>query len=100
MGLNLKHHDDACFSSIASTYVGCYAIWDEEKDDDANYDWLGKCIPLMEPYNKGHYVNEVEPRFNANRLRECFSDEAWARLEQLRTKYDPNSVFHHYLSEA
>ena len=100
MGLNLKQHDDACFSSIASTYVGCYAIWDEEKDDEVNYDWLGKCIPLMEPYNKGHYVNEVEPRFNANRLRECFSREAWARLEQLRAKYDPNSVFHHYLREA
>jgi FAD/FMN-containing dehydrogenase len=100
MGLNLKHHDDACFSSIASTYVGCYAIWDEEKDDDANYEWLGKCIPLMEPYNKGHYVNEVEPRFNPNRLRECFSKDAWQRLEQLRAKYDPKSVFHHYLREA
>jgi FAD/FMN-containing dehydrogenase len=100
MGLNLKHHDDACFSSIATTYVGCYAIWDDEKDDDANYKWLGDCIPLMEPYNKGHYVNEVEPRFNPNRLRECFSSEAWTRLEQLRSKYDPKGVFHHYLRES
>ena len=100
MGLNVKHHDDACFSSIATTYVGCYAIWDEEKDDEANYSWLGDCIPLMEPYNKGHYINEVEPRFNPNRLRECFSAEAWTRLEQLRAKYDPKGVFHHYLREG
>ena len=100
MGLNLKHHDDACFSSIATSYVGCYAIWDEEKDDDANFDWLGKCIPLMDPYNKGHYVNEVEPRFNPDRLRQCFSEEAWTRLEQLRRKYDPKGVFHHYLRET
>lgn len=100
MGLGLKHHDDACYSSIASTYIGCYAIWDDEKDDEANYDWLGKCIPIMEPYNKGHYVNEVEPRFKPNRLRECFSAEAWARLEQLRKKYDPKGVFHHYLRDG
>ena len=100
MGLNMKHHDDACFSSVASTYVGCYAIWDEEKDDDVNYEWLGKCIPLMDPYNKGHYVNEVEPRFNPDRVRECFSKEAWTRLQQLRKKYDPNGVFHDYLREA
>jgi FAD/FMN-containing dehydrogenase len=100
MGLNLKHHDDACFSSIASTYVGCYAIWDEKKVDDANYEWLGKSIQLMDPYNKGHYVNEVEPRFNPDRLQECFSEDAWQRLEQLRAKYDPKSVFHHYLREA
>lgn len=76
MGLNVKHHDDACFSSLATTYVGCYAIWDEEKDDEVNYKWLGDCIPLMDPYNKGHYVNEVEPRFNPDRLKQCFSDEA------------------------
>ena len=100
MGLNLKPHDDACFSSIASTYVGCYAIWEHEQDDDANYEWLGNCIPLMDPYNKGHYVNEVEPRFNPNRLRECFSSGAWARLEKLRAKYDPAGVFHHYLRET
>ena len=99
LGLNIRHHDDACFSSIASTYVGCYAIWDEEKDDDANYAWLGGCMPLMEPYGKGHYVNEVEPRFNPDRLKNCFSDEAWTRLEKLRASYDPNGVFHHYLRE-
>ena len=99
MGLNLKHHDDACFSSIASTYVGCYAIWDDEKDDDANYEWLGNCVPLMDPYNKGHYVNEVEPRFNPDRQKQCFSKEAWTRLEQLRAKYDPKGVFHHYLRD-
>ena len=100
MGLNLKHHDDACYSSIATTYVGCYAIWDNEEEDDINYDWLGACIPLMDPYNKGHYVNEVEPRFDPDRVKKCFSDSAWQRLETLREKYDPDSIFHHYLREA
>ena len=100
LGMNLKTHDDACFSSIADCYLGCYAIWDREEDDDKNYDWLGKCVPIMEPYAKGHYVNEVEPRFNPDRIRECYSKEAWQRLEHLRVKYDPKGVFHHYLREG
>ncbi len=100
MGLNIKHHDDACFSSVATTYVGCYAIWDHEKDDEANFEWLSKCAPIMDPYMKGRYANEVEPRFDSDRLRQCFSEQAWARLEQLRAKYDPNNLFHHYLRDA
>ena len=100
LGLNVKHHDDACFSSIATTYVGCYAIWDHEEDDEVNYDWLGGCMPLMEKWGKGHYVNEVEPRYNPDRLKNCFSKEAWTRLESLRDKYDPDGVFHHFLREG
>ena len=100
MGLNIKHHDDACFSSLATTYVGCYAIWDEEKDTRANYDWLSNCAPIMDPYMKGRYANEVEPSFDPDRMRQCFSAEAWTRLEQLRAKYDPKGTFHHYLRES
>ena len=99
-GVNPELHDDACFSSIGTTYVGCYAIWDHEEDDDANYDWLGGCMPLMEKWGKGHYPNEVEPRFNPDRLKNCYSPEAWARLEELRGKYDPKGVFHHFLREG
>ncbi len=99
-GMNLQASDKVCFSSIADCYLGCYAIWDKEEDDDINYKWLEDAIPLMEPFAKGHYVNEVEPRFNPDRIRQCFSAEAWSRLEQLRAKYDPDGVFHHYLRQG
>ena len=99
-GMNLQLHDDACFSSIANCYMGCYAIWDDAANDDKNYAWLGKASRLMQPWAKGHYQNEVEPRFNPDRLQQCFSTAAWQRLEQLRAKYDPDGVFHHYLRDV
>lgn len=98
--MNLQARDDVCFSAIASAYLGCYAIWDRQEDDEINYRWLGEMIPRMDPYAEGHYVNEVEPGLNANRMRQCYSDAAWQRLEQLRAKYDPGGVFHHFLGQA
>jgi FAD/FMN-containing dehydrogenase len=97
-GMNLQAKDDVC--SIASTYLGCYAIWDREEDDEANLQWLGDAIPLMDPFAEGHYVNEVEPSLNPDRMRQCYTDETWMRLEQLRAKYDPDGVFHHFLGQG
>lgn len=96
-GMNLRARDDACFSSIADHYVGCFAIWDEEKDDDRNFQWLDRTLPLMDPFAKGHYVNEVEARRHPERIRHCFSDANWKRLQELRRTYDPDGVFHAYL---
>jgi FAD/FMN-containing dehydrogenase len=99
-GLNLKARDDACFSSIAKHYVGCFAIWDEDKDDARNFKWLDQSISLMDPFARGHYVNEVEVRLRPGRIRYCYSDAAWKRLQELRKKYDPNGVFHTYLGQT
>lgn len=99
-GLNLKAREDACFSSIAKHYVGCFAIWDEEKDDEREYQWLDQSISLMDPFARGHYVNEVEVRLHPERIRYCYSDAAWARLHELRKKYDPHGVFHTWLGQT
>ena len=80
--------------------MGCYAIWDREEDDPANYQWLGDTIPLMDPFGEGHYVNEIEPSLTANRYRQCYTAANWERLEQLRKNYDPKGLFHHYLGVA
>ena len=54
----------------------------------------------MDPFAKGHYVNEVEVRVRPERIRLCYSDDAWARLQALRQKYDPQGVFHTYLGQT
>jgi len=102
-GMNLEAKDDACFSTVADCFVGCYSIWDGEENDDRNFRWLGQTLPLMDPFAEGHYVNEVEGRKgrgNPDRFRQCFSDANWKRLQQLRQKYDPKSVFHSYLGHT
>jgi hypothetical protein len=97
--MNIEHQEDSCFSWVADCYVGCYVIWDKEEEDGVNYDWLSKTLPLMDPFAIGHYPNEVEPR-HTDRYRKCYSDEDWRRLEQLRNKYDPSGLFHHYLTQV
>jgi len=99
-GLNLKHHEDACFSATTKHYVGCFSIWDEERDDARCFKWLDEAIPVMDRFARGHYVNEVEVRLHPERIRYCYSDEAWERLQALRRKYDPNGVFHTYLGQT
>lgn len=96
-GMNLEAREDACLSSIADHYVGCFAIWDREEDDARNFEWLDGTLPLMDPFARGHYINEVEARRHPERIRQCFSDAAWARLAELRRKYDPDGVFHSWL---
>lgn len=99
-GMNLKAREDACFSSIADHYVGCFAIWDDEKDDERNFRWLDQTLPLMDPFNKGHYVNEVEARRHPERIRQSYSEANWKRLYEVRRKYDPAGVFHAHLGQA
>ncbi|MDR2838160.1 MAG: FAD-binding oxidoreductase [Azonexus sp.] len=91
---------DSCFSWVADTFVGCYAIWDEEKDDAANFAWLGDNLPLMDPFADGHYVNEIEARGHPERYPACFSKANWNRLQALRRQYDPQGVFHSYLGHS
>ena len=97
---NLKDHPDAMFSAIARHYVGCFAIWDDEADDERNFSWLDETIPLIDPFGKGHYVNEVEARRHPDRIRQCYTPEKWEHMQAVRRKYDPNGVFHTYLGHG
>ncbi len=91
---------DSCFSWDADCFIGCYSIWDDEKDDPANFSWLLENLPLMDPFAVGHYVNEIEARGHPERYPQCFIPENWERLQQLRKQYDPGGVFHSYLGHS
>jgi FAD/FMN-containing dehydrogenase len=98
--LNLEARADACLSSIAKHYVGCFSVWDEEKDDDANHQWLDQTLPFMDPYARGHYINEVAAQRHPERIEACFSPANWQRLQELRRQYDPEGVFHAHLGQS
>jgi FAD/FMN-containing dehydrogenase len=98
--LRLRDRADACFSWTADTFIGCYAIWDDEQDDPRNSEWLRGFLPLIDPFGEGHYVNEVEGRGNPDRYRQCYSEASWNRLQALRRQYDPAGVFHSYLGHS
>lgn len=97
-GLNLRLREDACFSGVGRHYVGCFAIWDDERDDERGFAWLDRSAAIIDPRALGHYPNEISQR-HPERIRLCYTDANWRRLRELRAKYDPRGVFHDYLGQ-
>jgi FAD/FMN-containing dehydrogenase len=91
---------DASFSRIANHYIASYLVWNEAEDDDANHEWLRKTNELLRPFSEGHYVNEVAGDRYPERYEASFSKTNWARLKDVRKKYDPGSVFQSYLGHS
>lgn len=89
---------DAAFSMVGPAYVGCYAVWDKPEQDTANTAWVRAIDTTFRNEAIGHYVGEVDLTANDSRAAHCFAKPNWARLEQLRAKFDPTGVFNTYLT--
>jgi FAD/FMN-containing dehydrogenase len=88
----------ACFSMVARTFVGCYAVWDNEAHDLANDRWLERVRGFLAPYSAGHYVGETDLSLSRTRAAHCFSPTNWRRLQTLRRRADPGAVLHGFPS--
>ena len=97
LGIDATLHSDACFSRIGESFVGTYLLWDDEEQDDQNYQWLDENNRLIAPYSKGHYVNETAGDRFPERYKDCYSEQSWQKLKDVRKKYDPEGVFHSFL---
>ncbi|MFE7772506.1 FAD-binding oxidoreductase [Streptomyces sp. NPDC057445] len=86
------------FSALGRSYVVPYAIWDDPAEDDANIHWLRQAMSSVEPLGTGHYIAEADLTADPDRARRSFTTSDWQRLEALRARYDPDGVFHSYLT--
>ena len=66
--------------------------WFDHSQDQHNAAVLHDVWKRFEPYTKGYYVN-TEPSADEQRLRATYGDN-YARLVQLKNKYDPTNLFH------
>ena len=87
---------DAAFSMTAPGYVGCYSIWEEAGQDEANIKWLRTLMTALEPLAVGCYVGEADIAANPSQVVNSYARSNWERLQALREKYDPDRVFHSY----
>ena len=87
---------NAAFSMIGRIYLACYAIWTNPDEDTINNTWVKKTMQILEPYTKGHYINESNYVDNPVRRMKSFSDTNWKKLKILSSKYDPKNIFHSY----
>lgn len=89
---------DMAFSVLGNSYVVPYAVWDDPRQDAANIGWLRDAMRAVEPLGTGHYIAEADLTAAPSRARRSFAPDDWTRLQSLKAQYDPDGVFHSYLS--
>jgi FAD/FMN-containing dehydrogenase len=88
---------EAAFSMVAPGYVGCYSIWEQAGQDEANIRWLRALMRELEPLAVGSYVGEADIAANPSRVVNSYARSHWERLQALRERYDPDGLFRSYM---
>ena len=91
----LRQLPDMAFSLQTEIYFASYVLWQDEKDDELNRNWLKNVIKNIEPITVGQYLGDSD--FTAHQ-RKFISEENYTKLEKIRAKRDPNGRFHSYLA--
>lgn len=86
--------EDASFSSLGSSFVGIYSIWDDAEQDDDNVSWTHTAAAKMAPHSVGRYINEIDGFSFPDKIVDCYSKSSFERIARMRTEYDQNHLFH------
>ena len=71
------------------------AVWTDAGDDQSNLDWVRKSWTDMQRHSTGRmYLNFPGLGEGKNLVRDAFGAEAYARLQSVKRKYDPQNIFH------
>jgi len=97
-GRKNKQFPDAAFSMWARSLTAIYAIWNDPKTDQENFDWVAKAMDLLAPLQKGHFISESN--LLAGRAEGSYALKNWEWLRVLRRRYDPEGLFHSYLGKT
>jgi FAD/FMN-containing dehydrogenase len=89
---------DMAFAPLGESYAVPYAIWTDPSADEANFRWLRETTDAIAPLATGHYIAEADLTAAPVRARNSYTPSAWQRLCALRAQYDPEGVFHSYLT--
>jgi FAD/FMN-containing dehydrogenase len=70
------------------------AVWGDPSRDDEHIEWARETAAAMEPwsFSGGGYVNYMQADEPIERVRAAFGDDAFARLQALKRRYDPKNV--------
>jgi FAD/FMN-containing dehydrogenase len=91
---------EMAYSMAAPLYIGCYSVWDNAADDEANERWHRETLQSLEPITRGHYMGETDLLASPTRAAESLAPGVWERLQAIRQRYDPNGVFYGHIGQA
>jgi FAD/FMN-containing dehydrogenase len=77
----------------AAFNVSATATWQHAALDEEGIRWARDTAAALEPWSLGAgYVNYMQADEPVERVRAAFGDEAFARLQALKRRYDPDNV--------
>lgn len=95
------HIMQSCLSAAACLTPVClehrpansqHQTWCITAGDAAHIAWAAQGNDILDPFTEGHYLNMN--KFDApESVETCFPADNWARLVQVKAKYDPHSLF-------
>jgi FAD/FMN-containing dehydrogenase len=81
-------------------YIGCYSVWDNAADDEANERWHRETLQSLEPITRRHYMGETDLLVSPTRAADSLAPGVWERLQAIRRKYDPREIFYGHIGQA
>jgi FAD/FMN-containing dehydrogenase len=85
---------EMAYSVEDDTYIALYAVWEDEAEDGANVAWATERMREMESQASGIQLADE----NLGRRPARFAGDAnLARLDEVRSKHDPDGLFHPWM---
>jgi FAD/FMN-containing dehydrogenase len=79
----------------AAFNVSAMASWMNPAHDEESIAWARETAATIEPWSvSGGYANYMQADEPIERVRAAFGPDAFARLQALKSRYDPNNVLH------
>jgi hypothetical protein len=95
----LWHHSpdvpNAAWSVHGNLHFNLVGVWTDDADEARILEWATGHLRRMEHLASGTYVGEAELVERPNRT--FLSPQSFERYEQLRTRHDPDGLFHGFL---
>ena len=71
-------------------------MWRPGEDfGDRDTAWARRFFAALGRFREGVYVNFLGGDEDPGRVREAYGDSVYDRLVDVKTRYDPDNVFHH-----
>jgi FAD/FMN-containing dehydrogenase len=86
---------DMAMSLRTDVMLGSYLIYVDEQNDGAYSAWHLDAMKPLEPFTVGQYWGDSD---QTRREVKTLTDDAWARLQQIRAERDPHGLFADYLA--
>jgi FAD/FMN-containing dehydrogenase len=79
----------------AAFNVSVMASWIDPANDKESITWARETAAAIEPWSvSGGYANYMQADEPLHRVRAAFGPESFARLQALKSRYDPDNVLH------